>query len=131
MALACRFRIRLIHSQWPITPRWEERTRNSRDSNKRCPPGTPLTTGVRYSVGLCTTITTHIYEFTGGLEGNLAEFGDYFKTWNWESGFRYNEDQRIQRFGGIVDNNALRAALLNTIRRPPSIRLTLARTRLR
>src|SRR6185295_1051509 len=25
-----------------------------------------------------------------------------------------NEDQRIQRFGGIVDNNALRAALLDT-----------------
>ncbi len=70
---------------------------------------------MRYSAGLRTNkITTHNYEFTGGLKGNLAEFGDYFKTWNWESGFRYNEDQRIQRFGGIVDNNALRAALLDT-----------------
>ena len=59
-------------------------------------------------------ITTHNYEFTGGLKGNLGEFGDYFKTWNWESGFRYNEDQRIERVGGIVDNNALRAALLDT-----------------
>ena len=59
-------------------------------------------------------ITTHNYEFTGGLKGNLAEFGDYFKTWNWESGFRYTQDQRIQLFGGIVDNNALRAALLDT-----------------
>ena len=59
-------------------------------------------------------ITTHNYEFTGGLKGNLAEFGDYFKTWNWESGFRYNQDQRIELFGGIVDNNALRAALLDT-----------------
>jgi iron complex outermembrane receptor protein len=79
------------------------------------PPGTPLTTGVRYSAGLRTNkITTHNYEFTGGLKGNLAEFGDYFKTWNWESGFRYTQDQRIQRFGGIVDNNALRAALLDT-----------------
>jgi iron complex outermembrane recepter protein len=79
------------------------------------PPGTPLTTGVRYSAGLRTNkITTHNYEFTGGLNGNLAEFGDYFKTWNWESAFRYTEDQRIQRFGGIVDNNALRAALLDT-----------------
>jgi iron complex outermembrane receptor protein len=37
-------------------------------------------------------ITTHNYEFTGGLKGNLGEFGDYFKTWNWESGFRYSED---------------------------------------
>jgi iron complex outermembrane recepter protein len=82
------------------------------------PPGTPLTTGVRYTAleaGLVTNkITTHNYEFTGGVKGNLAEFGDYFKTWNWESAFRYNEDQRIQRFGGIVDNNALRAALLDT-----------------
>jgi len=79
------------------------------------PPGTPLTTGVRYSAGLRTDkITTHNYEFTGGLKGNLAEFGDYFKTWNWESGFRYTQDQRIGLFGGIVDNNALRAALLDT-----------------
>jgi iron complex outermembrane receptor protein len=79
------------------------------------PPGTPLTTGVRYSAGLRTDkITTYNYEFTGGLKGNLAEFGDYFKTWNWESAFRYTQDQRTQRFGGIVDNNALRAALLDT-----------------
>jgi iron complex outermembrane receptor protein len=79
------------------------------------PPGTPLTTGVRYSAGLRTNkITTQNYEFTGGLNGNLAEFGDYFKTWSWESGFRYTQDQRTQRFGGIVDNNALRAALLDT-----------------
>ncbi len=59
-------------------------------------------------------ITTHNYEFTGGLKGNLGEFGDYFKTWNWQSGFRYSEDQRIERFGGLVDNNALRPALLDT-----------------
>src|SRR5437588_1560828 len=71
------------------------------------PPGTQLTTGVRYTAleaGPRTNkITIHNYEFTGGLKGNLAEFGDYFKTWNWESGFRYNEDQRIQRQGGIAD----------------------------
>ncbi len=82
------------------------------------PVGTPLTTGVRYTAleaGPHTNkITTHNYEFTGGLNGNLAEFGDYFKTWNWETGFRYNEDERIQRQGGIVDNSALRAALLDT-----------------
>jgi len=82
------------------------------------PPGTPLTTGVRYTAleaGLRTDkITTHNYEFTGGLEGNLGEFGDYFKTWQWASGFRYNEDSRIERRGGIVDSNELRAALLDT-----------------
>ena len=59
-------------------------------------------------------ITTNNYEFTGGLKGNLGEFGDYFKTWNWESGFRYNEDSRVERFGGVVDTNALRQALLDT-----------------
>jgi iron complex outermembrane recepter protein len=82
------------------------------------PPGTEFTTGVRYrglEAGPFTDkITTHNYEFTGGLKGNLGEFGDYFNTWNWQSGFRYNEDQRIERFGGLVDNNALRAALLDT-----------------
>ena len=120
MALVCRFRIRSIHSQWRITPRREERTQSFRahQVSDCMPPGTPLTTGVRYSAleagSRTNKITTHNYEFTGGLKGNLAEFGDYFKTWNWESGFRYNEDQRIQRFGGIVDNNALRAALLDT-----------------
>src|SRR6266404_4152524 len=82
------------------------------------PAGTQLTTGVRYralEAGLRTDkITTHNYEFTGGLKGNLGEFGDYFKTWNWESGFRYNQDSRIELRGGIVDSNALRAALLDT-----------------
>ena len=59
-------------------------------------------------------ITTNNYEFTGGLKGNLGEFGDYFKTWNWETGFRYSEDSRVERDGGIVDTNALRQALLDT-----------------
>jgi outer membrane receptor protein involved in Fe transport len=82
------------------------------------PPGTPLTTGVRYAgldIGLRTDkITTHNYEFTAGLRGNLGEFGDYFNTWQWESALRYNEDSRIERIGGNVDSNALRAALLDT-----------------
>jgi iron complex outermembrane recepter protein len=82
------------------------------------PPGTQFTKGVHYralEAGLRTDkITTNNYEFTGGLKGNLGEFGDYFKTWNWETGFRYNEDRRAERFGGIVNNNALRTALLDT-----------------
>src|SRR5207248_6884143 len=97
------------------------------------PAGTPLTTGVRYTAleaGPRTNkITTHNYEFTGGLKGNLGEFSDYFKTWNWETGFRYNEDSRIQRQGGIVENNALRAALLDTDPEPPLIHSALIRTR--
>src|SRR5438046_119810 len=82
------------------------------------PPGTQFTTFVRYralEAGPRTfKITTNNYEFTGGLKGNLGEFGDYFKTWNWESGFRYNEDSRVERVGGNVDSSALRAALLDT-----------------
>ena len=82
------------------------------------PPGTGFTTGVHYAglePGLRTDkITTDNYEFTGGLRGNLGEFGDYFKTWQWESGFRYSEDDRNEGLGGVVNNNALRAALLDT-----------------
>jgi len=82
------------------------------------PPGTQFTTGVRYralEAGLRTDkITTDNYGFTSGLKGNLGEFGSYFKTWNWETGFRYNEDNRRESFGGIVNNNALRSALLDT-----------------
>src|SRR6266550_4450133 len=82
------------------------------------PPGTGFTTGVHYAgleAGLVTDkITTNNLEFTAGLRGNLGEFGDYFKTWDWESGFRYNEDDRTERLGGIVNTNALRAALLDT-----------------
>ena len=82
------------------------------------PAGTGFTTGVHYAgleAGLVTDkITTNNFEFTGGLNGNLGEFGDYFKTWDWESGFRYSKDDRTERLGGIVNKNALRAALLDT-----------------
>jgi iron complex outermembrane receptor protein len=82
------------------------------------PPGTQFTTGVRYrtlEAGLRTDkITTDNYEFTGGFKGNLSGFGDYFKTWDWETGFRYSEDHRLERFSGIANNTALRIALLDT-----------------
>ena len=85
------------------------------------PAGTAFTTGVRYrslEVGLRTDkITTNAYVFTGGLKGNLGEFAnawDQLKTWEWEFGFRYSESNRVQRFGGIVNNNALRTFLLDT-----------------
>src|SRR5438874_3030228 len=82
------------------------------------PPGTQFTTGVRYralEAGVRTIkIATNNYEFTGGLKGNLSEFGGYFKTWNWESGFRYSEDVRVEHDGGLINTNALRQALLDT-----------------
>jgi iron complex outermembrane recepter protein len=82
------------------------------------PAGTQFTTGVRYrslEAGLRTDkITTDNYEFTGGFKGSLSEFGDYLKTWVWETGFRYSEDSRVERVGGIVNSVALRQALLDT-----------------
>src|SRR5205823_7363537 len=76
------------------------------------PPGTQFTTNVLYrglEAGLRSDkVTTNNYEFTGGLKGNLGEFGDYFKTWNWETGFRYSADSRAQLLGWVVDTNALR-----------------------
>jgi len=82
------------------------------------PPGTGFTTGVHYT-GLeaelrTDKITTNNFVGTAGLRGNMGEFGDYFKTWQWESGFRYSEDDRDESVGGVVNNNALRAALLDT-----------------
>ncbi|PYL55082.1 MAG: hypothetical protein DMF29_04250, partial [Verrucomicrobia bacterium] len=85
------------------------------------PPGTQFTTGVRYrslEAGLRTLkVRTDNYLFTGGLKGNLGEFAnawDQLKTWEWEFGVRYNENYTTVRFGGIVNNYALRARLLDT-----------------
>jgi len=85
------------------------------------PAGTEFTTGVRYrslEAGLRTDkIRTDNYLFTGGLKGNLGEFAnawDQLKTWEWEFGLRYNESYRTVRFGGIVNNYALRNRLLDT-----------------
>src|SRR5262249_6327170 len=44
----------------------------------------------------------------------FANAWDILKTWQWETGIRWNEDHRDERIGGIVNNNALRAALLDT-----------------
>ena len=97
------------------------------------PPTTGFTTGVRYAgleAGLRTDkITTNNFVFTGGPRGNLGEFGDYFKTWHWESGFRYSEDDRSERLGGIVNTNELRHALLDTNPQPPLTHSALTRTR--
>jgi iron complex outermembrane recepter protein len=86
--------------------------------SRPAPPGTQFTTGVSYralEAGLRRDkITTDNYVFTGGLKGNLGEFGEYLKTWNWEAGFRYNEDSRVERFGPVADVIALHDALLDT-----------------
>jgi outer membrane receptor protein involved in Fe transport len=79
----------------------------------------PVTTGVRFR-GTADTGARH-EKFTywdtlfdAGLRGQMGEFGDYFKNWNWEAGFRYslNEGQDISV--GEVSQPGLRDALLST-----------------
>ncbi len=87
------------------------------------PTGTPfagvgVTTGVKYR-GLeegnrVSPTTKHDMLFDFGLKGELGEFGDYFKTWNWEVGFRYSRDEAINLSEGVVSAPGLREALLDT-----------------
>ena len=44
----------------------------------------------------------------------MGEFGDYFKTWNWELGFRYSRNDEETLTGGVVSETGLRDALLDT-----------------
>jgi iron complex outermembrane recepter protein len=82
------------------------------------PDGTPVTTGVRYralEAGLrVDDDTTDDLLFDAGFRGNLGEFGDYFKTWNYEIGFRSDSNDIEEASGGIVSSSGLRAALLDT-----------------
>ena len=81
------------------------------------PAGTQFVTGVRYrglEAGVRTDkVQTSNYVFTAGAKGNLGEFGEYFSKWNWESAFRYSEDDRTELFSGVVNTPNLRQALLD------------------
>ena len=52
--------------------------------------------------------------FDVGLRGKMGEFGDYFKTWNWELGFRYSRSEGEDLSIGEVSQPGLRDALLDT-----------------
>src|SRR5881398_3385060 len=52
--------------------------------------------------------------FDVGLKGEMGEFGDYFKTWNWELGFRYARNEGTDLSIGEVSQPGLRDALLDT-----------------
>jgi iron complex outermembrane receptor protein len=52
--------------------------------------------------------------FDVGLRGEMGEFGDYFKTWNWELGFRYSRNEGKDLSVGEVSAPGLRDALLDT-----------------
>jgi iron complex outermembrane receptor protein len=79
----------------------------------------PMTTGVRFR-GINDTgprsekFTYWDQLFDVGLRGEMGEFGDYFKTWNWEMGFRYSRNEGQDLSIGEVSQPGLRDALLDT-----------------
>jgi iron complex outermembrane receptor protein len=81
--------------------------------------GLPVTTGVRYR-GINDTgkrsehLTYWDTLFDVGLKGEMGEFGDYFKTWNWETGFRYSRNEGQDLSIGEASQPGLREALLDT-----------------
>ncbi len=80
---------------------------------------TPITTGVRFR-GINDTgkrsekFTYWDSLFDVGLRGEMGEFADYFKTWNWEAGFRYSRNEGQDLSIGEVSQPGLRDALLDT-----------------
>ena len=78
----------------------------------------PMTTGVSFR-GINDTGPRHekiTYQdslFDVGLRGEMGEFGDYFKTWNWELGFRYSR-MRAGLGHRRSEPAGLREALLDT-----------------
>ncbi len=81
--------------------------------------GLPVTTGVGFR-GINDTGPRHerftYWDslFDVGLRGELGEFGDYFKSWNWEAGFRYSRNEGQDLSVGMVSAPGLRDALLDT-----------------
>src|SRR4249919_1649031 len=79
----------------------------------------PVTTGVRFR-GITDTgtrsekFTYWDQLFDVGLRGELGYAGDYFKTWNWEAGFRYSRNEGQDLSIGEVSQPGLREALLST-----------------
>jgi iron complex outermembrane recepter protein len=87
-------------------------------ADSKTSPGTPVYTGVRYRAleagnNLSPTTFNDIL-FDVGLRGEPSEFGDYFKTWNWEAGFRYSRDEEEVEARNAVSQPGLREALLDT-----------------
>jgi iron complex outermembrane receptor protein len=81
--------------------------------------GLPVTTGVTFR-GINDTGPRH-EKFTYwdslfdvGLRGEMGEFGDYFKTWNWELGFRYSRNEGQDLSVNEASQPGLREALLDT-----------------
>src|SRR5262249_22435169 len=79
----------------------------------------PVTTGVEFR-GINDTgpryekFTYWDTLFDVGLKGEMGEFGNYFKTWNWELGFRYSRNEGQDLSIGEASQPGLRDALLDT-----------------
>src|SRR5437867_10416088 len=78
----------------------------------------PVTTGVRFRGTNDTGKRSEKFTywdtlFDVGLKGEMGEFGDYFKTWNWETGFRYSRNEGQDLAIGEVSQPGLREALLD------------------
>jgi iron complex outermembrane recepter protein len=81
--------------------------------------GLPVTTGVHLR-GINDTGPRHEkftywdQLFDVGLRGEMGEFGDYFKEWNWELGFRYSRNEGQNLSVDEASQPGLREALLDT-----------------
>jgi iron complex outermembrane receptor protein len=81
--------------------------------------GLPVTTGVRFR-GINDTGPRHEkftywdQLFDVGLRGEMGWIADYFKTWNWELGFRYSRNEGQDLSVGEASQPGLRQALLDT-----------------
>jgi hypothetical protein len=83
------------------------------------PDGTPVITGVGFrgisDTGGATVKTTfRDILFDAGVRGQMGEFGDYFKNWNWELGLRYSRNDEETLTAAVVSALGLRDALLDT-----------------
>jgi iron complex outermembrane recepter protein len=81
--------------------------------------GLPVTTGVRFRAINDTGKRSQKFTywdtlFDVGLKGEMGEFGDYFRTWNWETGFRYSRNEGQNLSVGDISQPGLRDALLDT-----------------
>src|SRR6476660_5801202 len=79
----------------------------------------PVTTGVRFRGVTDTGTRSEKFTywdqlFDVGLRRELGYAGDYFKTWNWEAGFRYSRNEGQDLSIGEVSQPGLREALLST-----------------
>jgi len=81
--------------------------------------GLPVTTGVRFR-GINDTgprhekFTYNDYLFDIGLRGEMGWIADFFKTWSWETGFRWARNEGTELSVGEASQPGLRQALLDT-----------------